>query len=147
MVRLLRKYGANFNIECISESNQKMRPIQYAVYRGAYDLYRLIIEYNSDNLESQYSAQMSATASSLLHLCAFKGSAEILRDLLSHNLNPFQPNKQGDTCLHVAIRKRNYDFCVELVRWAVTKNITASQAEVENTTEHLTPFMTAVLRD
>lgn len=31
--------------------------------------------------------------------------------------------------------------------WAVSKNITAAQAEVENNTEHLTPFMTAVLRD
>lgn len=36
MIQLLRKYGANFNLECLSESNQKMRPIQYAVYRGSY---------------------------------------------------------------------------------------------------------------
>ena len=96
---------------------------------------------------SQFSAQMSATGSSLLHLCAFKGNTDILKDLLEKNMNPFIANKQGDTCLHVAIRKRNYNFCMELVRWAVSKNITASQAEVENTTESLTPFMTAVLRD
>ena len=35
-LRILRKYGANFNIECKSESQQRMRPIQYAVYRGEY---------------------------------------------------------------------------------------------------------------
>ena len=54
MLQLLRKYGANFNLECLSESNQKMRPIQYAVYRGSYQMFKLIIEYNSENLESQY---------------------------------------------------------------------------------------------
>ena len=27
VLRILRQYGANFNLECLSESNQLMRPI------------------------------------------------------------------------------------------------------------------------
>lgn len=39
------------------------------------------------------------------------------------------------------------NFIYEIVSWCISKNITAAQAEVENTIEHYTPFMTAVLRD
>ena len=49
--------------------------------------------------------------------------------------------------MHVAIRRAHVDFVYEIISWSVSKNITAEQAEVENTVEHLTPFMTAVLRD
>lgn len=81
-------------------------------------------------------------------MCAFKGSVDILKDLLSKGLlNPFAQNKMGDTCVHVAIRRNHVDFVYEIISWCVAKNITAAQAEVENTVEHLTPYMTAVLRD
>ena len=53
VLQVLRKYGADFNLECVSESGQRMRPIQYAVYRGSYPVYKCILEYNSDN-ESQF---------------------------------------------------------------------------------------------
>ena len=56
-------------------------------------------------------------------------------------------NRQGDTCLHVAIRRQHLGFVYELITWCVSRNITAAQAEVENTAECLTPFMTAVLRE
>lgn len=46
-LKLLRKYGANFNLECISESKQPMRPIQYAVYRGNMAIFELVVECNS----------------------------------------------------------------------------------------------------
>ena len=78
---------------------------------------------------------------------AFKGNINILKHLLAANLNPFGQNKQGDTCLHVAIRRNHVDYIYELISWCVSKNITAAQAEVENSVEGLTPFMTAVLRD
>ena len=66
-----------------------MRPIQYAVYRGDFQIYQRIIECNADNIEAQFQSQMSATGSTLLHLNAFKGNVEILKDLLSRNINPF----------------------------------------------------------
>ena len=69
---------------------------------------------------------MSATGSSLLHLCAFKGNMNILKHLLGANLNPFAQNKQGDTCLHVAIRRGHVNFIYELISWCVSKNITAA---------------------
>lgn len=90
---------------------------------------------------------MSATGSTLLHLNAFKGNVEILKDLLSRNINPFAQNKQGDTCLHTAIRRKRTDFILEIIAWSTRKNITAAQAEVENTTDCMTPFMTAVMRE
>ena len=49
--------------------------------------------------------------------------------------------------MHVAIRRQHVDFVYEIISWSVTNNLTAEHAEVENTVEHLTPFMTAVLRD
>lgn len=52
MCQILRNYGANFNLECMSESKQRMRPVQYAVYRGAYNVYESVLAANSDNLES-----------------------------------------------------------------------------------------------
>ena len=58
-LQILRKYGANFNMECMSESKQMMRPIQYAVYRGNYRIYKMILECNQANLEEQYQSQMS----------------------------------------------------------------------------------------
>ena len=78
---------------------------------------------------------------------AFKGDTNICKDLLQHNLNPFMQNKTGDTCLHIAIRRNHFDFVYEIVSWAVRNNITAAQAEVENSAEALTPFMTAALRE
>lgn len=39
------------------------------------------------------------------------------------------------------------NFVYELVSWCVSKNITATQAELENSIECQTPYMTAVLRD
>ena len=51
-LKLLGDYGADFNLECMSESKQKMRPIQYAVYRGNYPIYKYILERNVDNMES-----------------------------------------------------------------------------------------------
>ena len=90
---------------------------------------------------------MSQTGSSLLHLNAFRGNADILRDLLKQNLNPFAQNKQGDTCVHIAIRRKHVEFVYEVISWCVSKNITASQAEIENTAESLTPYMVAVMRD
>ena len=62
-------------------------------------------------------------------------------------MNPFAQNKSGDTCLHIAIRRNHMEFVYEIVTWCVSKNISASQAEIENTAECLTPFMTAVLRE
>ena len=49
--------------------------------------------------------------------------------------------------MHVAIRRQHVDFVYEIISWSVSSNLTAEHAEVENTVEHLTPFMTAVLRD
>ena len=49
--------------------------------------------------------------------------------------------------MHVAIRRNHTDFVYELISWSVSRNLTAEQTELENTVEHLTPFMTAVLRD
>lgn len=107
-----------------------------------------ILERNQDWLESQIKSMLLQTGSTLLHLNAFKGDVEILKDILSRNmLNPFTQNKQGDTCLHVAIRRNNVDFAYEIINWSISQNISVEQAEVENTVEHLTPFMTAVLRD
>ena len=144
-LRLLRKYGANFNLECMSESKQKMRPIQYAVYRGTFPIYQFVLECNGETKENQYNAQMSNTGSTLLHLNAFKGNTDICKDLLKNNMDPFAQNKQGETCLHIAIRRRHVQFIYEIVRWCVSKNITAAQAEVESSVEKLTPYMTAVL--
>ena len=53
-LKILRKYGANFNMECMSESKQMMRPIQYAVYRGKYQIYKFIIECVGEEAESQF---------------------------------------------------------------------------------------------
>ena len=146
-LEILKRYGANFNKECMSESKQMMRPIQYAVYRGNFGIYKLILEYNSDNLEEQYQSQMSQTGSTLLHLSAFKGNVQIVKDLIEHNLNPFGANKGGDTCLHIAVRRNHLEYVYELVRWCVSKGMTAAQAEIENSSERQTPFMTAVLRE
>jgi len=33
-----------------------MRPIQYAVYRGSFTMYKLILDYNAEILDSQISA-------------------------------------------------------------------------------------------
>lgn len=110
-------------------------------------IYELVVECNSDEGENQFQCLMQTTGSSLLHLNAFKGNTSILKHLLAANLNPFAQNKQGDTCLHVAIRRNHVNFIYELISWCVSKNITAAQAEVENVAEGLTPFMTAVLRD
>lgn len=49
--------------------------------------------------------------------------------------------------MHVAIRRNHTDFVYELISWSVSRNLTAEQTELENTVEHLTPYMTAVLRD
>ena len=38
-------------------------------------------------------------------------------------------------------------FIYELIRWCVSKNYQAAQAEVENSIDCQTPFMTAVLRE
>lgn len=95
-------------------------------------IFELIVECNKDQGESQYQVAMSSTGSSLLHLCAFKGNVNILKHLLAANLNPFGQNKQGDTCLHVAIRRNHLNFIYDLISWCVSKNITAAQAEVEN---------------
>ena len=73
-LEILRKYGANFNIECMSESRQMMRPIQYAVYRGHFPVYQYVLQCTTDQEESQFQSQMSATGSTLLHLNAFKGN-------------------------------------------------------------------------
>ena len=124
-----------------------MRPIQYAVYRGNAAIFELIVECNQDQGENLYQATMNSTGSSLLHLNAFKGNINIMKHLLAANMNPFGQNKQGDTCLHVAIRRNHLNLIYELISWCVSKNITAAQAEVENSVEGLTPFMTAVLRD
>ena len=48
---ILKKYGADFNLECVSESGQKMRPVQYAVYRGNYTIYKFILECNQDSIQ------------------------------------------------------------------------------------------------
>ena len=90
---------------------------------------------------------MSLTGSGLLHLSAFKGNVDIIKDLLQRNLNPFDQNKGGDTCLHIAIRRNHFDFVYEVSHWSVSKNISCAQAEVENVSEAQTPFMTAVLRE
>jgi len=89
---------------------------------------------------------MIETGSTLLHLCSFRGSPDILKDLLENNLDPFTTNKKGDTCLHLAIGKRHLNFCYEIVRWCVSRGITAAQADVENNSAE-TPYMTAVLRE
>jgi len=71
-------------------------------------------------LESQYQSQMSLTGSGLLHLAAFKGDVDILKDLLKQgNLNAFVQNKGGDTCVHIAIRRNHVDFVIEIIRWSV----------------------------
>ena len=119
-------------MECMSESKQRMRPIQYAVYRGSFPVYKFILETNSDNLESQFQSQMSLTGSGLLHLSAFKGDVNIIKDLLQRNLNPFVQNKGGDTCLHIAIRRNHFDFVQEIVTWSRANNISCAQAEKEN---------------
>ena len=75
---------------------------------------------------------MSLTGSSLLHLAAFKGDINICKDLLARNLNPYQQNNGGDTCMHIAIRRNHFDFVYEVVLWSVTNNISCAQAEVEN---------------
>ena len=116
----------------MSESKQRMRPIQYAVYRGSYPVYNFILEANSDNLESQFQSSMSLTGSSLLHLSAFKGDVQIIKDLLSRNLNPFVQNKGGDTCLHIAIRRNHMEYVQEVSKWAAANNISCAQAEKEN---------------
>ena len=90
---------------------------------------------------------MSSSLSTLLHLCAFRGNVNILKHLLDNGLDVFAQNKHGDSCLHIAIRRGNTEYIYELVRWCVLKGITAQQAEVENSLEKLTPYMTAVLRE
>ncbi len=112
-----------------------MIPIQYAVYRGEYQIYKYILECNEETKDRQMQACMSLTGSNLMHLCAFKGNVDILKDLLSNNLDPFAQNKQGDTCLHIAIRRRHVSFIYEIIRWSVAKNFSAAQAEVENGVE------------
>ena len=82
---MLSKYGADFSLECMSESKQKMRPIQYAVYRGNFEIYKFILERNEDTIDSQITCQLLQTGSTLLHLNAFKGDVEILKDLLMRN--------------------------------------------------------------
>lgn len=47
-LQLLRSFGADFNLQCTAESGQKMRPIQYAVYRGNYKIYKFVLEQNQD---------------------------------------------------------------------------------------------------
>lgn len=54
VLEVLRRYGADFNLECMSESKQRMRPIQYAVYRGSFQVYKFILKVNGENLESQF---------------------------------------------------------------------------------------------
>lgn len=90
---------------------------------------------------------MSLTGSQLLHLCAFKGELNILKDLLSRNLDPFAQNKAGDTCLHIATRRRHTEFVYEIINYCVKHKISTPKAEIENISECLTPFMTAVLRE
>lgn len=124
-----------------------MRPIQYAVYRGNFEIYKFILDRNDHDLEQQFQCQMSQTGSSLLHLNAFRGNVLILKDLLAQNLNPFAQNKQGDSCVHVAIRRNHLEFLYEIISWCVANNVTAEKADVENTAENMTPFMTAVLRE
>lgn len=82
-----------------------------------------------------------------MHLAAFKGEVNILQDLLQHNLSPFTQNKVGDTCLHIATRRKHIDFVYEIVNHCIKRNVTAAQAELENASEAQTPFMTAVLRE
>ena len=124
-----------------------MRPIQYAVYRGNFEIYKFILDRNDHDLEQQFQCQMSQTGSSLLHLNAFRGNVLILKDLLAQNLNPFAQNKQGDSCVHVAIRRNHLEFLYEIISWCVANNVTAEKADVENIAENMTPFMTAVLRE
>ena len=124
-----------------------MRPVQYAVYRGSYDIFKFVLECNDADIENQIQSQMSLTGSTLLHLSAFRGSVGILNDLLERNLNPFQQNRAGDTSLHLAIRRNHLDWVLAFVRWCVQKNYTAARAEIENSAECQTPFMTAVLRE
>ena len=81
-LEILRRFGANFDQECMSESNQLMKPVQYAVYRGNFEIYKFILDCNDYDLEGQYSSKLSQTGSTLLHLNAFKGNVEILKDLL-----------------------------------------------------------------
>ena len=65
---------------------------------------------------------MSLTHSGLLHLAAFKGDVDICKDLLEkRNLNPFERNKGGDTCMHIAIRRNHVDFVYQIIRWSVEK--------------------------
>ena len=90
---------------------------------------------------------MSLTGSGLLHLSAFKGDVNIIKDLLQRNLNPFVQNKGGDTCLHIAIRRNHFEYVQEIARWSAANNISCAQAEKENQSEAHTPFMTAVLRE
>ena len=147
VLKILRRYGANLNLECMSESKQRMRPLQYAVYRGNAQVYQFILDENADELASQYESQMPLTGSGLLHLAAFKGDVTICKDLLNNrNLNPYKQNKAGDTCIHIAIRRNRFDFVNEVILWSVANNITCAQAELENQVESYTPFMTAVLR-
>ena len=88
-LEILRRFGANFDQECMSESNQLMKPVQYAVYRGNFEIYKFILDCNDYDLEGQYSCKLSQTGSTLLHLNAFKGNVEILKDLLQQNIDPF----------------------------------------------------------
>jgi len=70
---------------------------------------------------------MVESGSTLLHLCTFRGNLNILQDLLTDSaLSPLAINKKGDTCLHMAISKRNIDFCYEIIRWCIEKEINCS---------------------
>ena len=122
-----------------------MRPIQYACFRGQTQIFKFIIDCNKDQAQSQYQSKMLATSSTLVHLVAYKGNLDILKMLLDNGLNLMERNKYGDTCLHLAIRHKQFNFVEQVLKICKEKNIAKKDVDVENVQDKCTPMMLALL--
>ena len=53
VLKQLRMYGADFNIECKIGEQQKMRPIQLAAKRGNTKIFEFVLSCNEDEVKAQ----------------------------------------------------------------------------------------------
>ena len=125
-----------------------MRPIQLAAKRGNTRVFEFVLSCNEDNdLKAQCTCQLSNSFSQPIHLVAYNGNVEILQILLQHGAQILAKNRFGDTCLHIAIRNKQTEFTRWIITYLVQNKYFKDSVEIENSTEHLTPFMLAVLRE
>lgn len=128
------------------DCNYEMLLIHIACRNCSYEIVNYLLHRKGVVSSSLLKQTVKPTESTVMHMAAQGGKAEIIELLCGQGADSTAINIERDTPLHVAIRHGHIEFSIKLINYLILTKCGKNRVDIENVSEKMTPYFMAVLQ-